>query len=147
MAQMNETLSTPHPMDVHVGQRLRMQRSFLGLSQKAVGEKIGVTFQQIQKYERGVNRISASLLHELSQLLRVPVAFFFEGVAAPNAQGFAEPAAPSYEAGPSVDPTSKESMQLLRAYFSLPNDQLRKQLYDLALSMGKLSGTGSSTKS
>src|SRR5271155_742001 len=68
----------PHPTDVHVGSRVRLRRSMLGLSQEKLGEKIGLTFQQVQKYERGANRIGASRLYELGQVLDVPVKFFYD---------------------------------------------------------------------
>jgi transcriptional regulator with XRE-family HTH domain len=71
---------TPNPVDLHVGRRARMRRLMLGMSQTTLGEKIGITFQQIQKYEKGTNRISASRLQQLSRILQVPVPFFFEGL-------------------------------------------------------------------
>ncbi len=69
----------PHPMDVHVGVRLRLRRKLMGLSQSALGSKINLTFQQIQKYERGANRIGAGRLHDLAEILDVPVSFFYDG--------------------------------------------------------------------
>src|SRR5215204_866273 len=71
-------METPDPIDIRVGARLRLRRNMLGLSQERLGEAIGLTFQQVQKYERGANRIGASRLHELSRVLDVPVAFFFD---------------------------------------------------------------------
>jgi len=86
----------PNPIDVHVGSRVRLRRNMLGLSQEKLGEAIGLTFQQVQKYERGANRIGASRLHDLSRVLDVPVSFFFDNmdpVRAPAIPGgFAEPA-------------------------------------------------------
>ena len=70
----------PHPVDVHVGTRVRLRRTLLGMSQEKLGEAIGLTFQQVQKYERGTNRIGASRLYELSRVLDVPVGFFFEEI-------------------------------------------------------------------
>ena len=84
----------PNPVDVRVGARLRLRRNMLGLSQEKLGELIGLTFQQIQKYERGANRIGASRLYELSRVLDVPVSFFFDDtdpVRAPAVDGFAQP--------------------------------------------------------
>jgi len=78
--QQNATQGTPSPVDIHVGSRVRLQRTLLGLSQEKLGEAVGLTFQQIQKYERGANRIGASRLHEFSQILDVPVSFFFDGL-------------------------------------------------------------------
>jgi transcriptional regulator with XRE-family HTH domain len=72
----------PHPVDVHVGQRLRLRRVLLGLSQQRLGECLGVSFQQVQKYEKGTNRVAASRLHEFAQVMDVPVGFFFEGLPA-----------------------------------------------------------------
>src|ERR671933_2928110 len=95
-------VETPHPIDVRVGVRLRLRRSMLGLSQEKLGEMIGLTFQQVQKYERGANRIGASRLHELSRVLDVPISFFFDDtdpVHAP-AMSFAEPPAEAIEADP-----------------------------------------------
>ncbi|MGF1462450.1 MAG: helix-turn-helix domain-containing protein [Maricaulaceae bacterium] len=82
---------TPNPIDIHVGAQVRLRRLTLGMSQDKLGESLGVTFQQVQKYERGANRIGASRLYRLSQVLDVPVSFFFEGHdQAENAQGFGE---------------------------------------------------------
>ena len=89
---------SPNPIDKHVGSRVRMRRMMLGMSQTAVGDALGLTFQQVQKYEKGTNRISASRLQEICQILQVPVPFFFEG--APPAPGAPErtgtPPAPDY---------------------------------------------------
>ena len=79
----------PNPIDKHVGSRVRMRRMMLGMSQEKLGDALGLTFQQVQKYEKGTNRIGASRLQQISQILQVPVAFFFEG--APHVRG--EPAA------------------------------------------------------
>src|ERR1700683_3458182 len=88
----------PSPIDVHVGARLRLRRTLLGMSQEKLGQAIGLTFQQVQKYERGANRIGASRLYDLSRVLDVPVSFFFEEMApgAAGATGLSE-AAPPYE--------------------------------------------------
>src|SRR5471032_965256 len=77
---------TPNPIDKHVGSRVRMRRMMLSMSQEKLGDALGLTFQQVQKYEKGANRIGASRLQQISNILQVPVAFFFEG--APNAPGF-----------------------------------------------------------
>src|ERR671916_2789461 len=109
-------VETPNPVDVRVGARLRLRRNMLGLSQEKLGEAIGLTFQQVQKYERGANRIGASRLYELSRVLDVPVSFFFDDtdpVRAPAMGAFAEPAAADFEA----DPLHKEeTIELVRAY-------------------------------
>jgi len=123
----------PDPVDVQVGSRVRLRRNMLGLSQEKLGEAIGLTFQQVQKYERGANRIGASRLHQLSRVLDVPVSFFFDDtdpVRAPAIPGgFAEPPAEAYEA----DPLHKrETVELIEAYFAIENVGVRRRLFDLA---------------
>jgi transcriptional regulator with XRE-family HTH domain len=111
-------IEVPNPIDIRVGARLRLRRNMLGLSQEKLGEAIGLTFQQIQKYERGANRIGASRLHELSRVLDVPVSFFFDDtdpVHAPAMGGFAEPPA-AFESDPL---RKRETIELIRAYFFL----------------------------
>ncbi len=110
-------METPNPIDVRVGARLRLRRNMLGLSQEKLGEAIGLTFQQVQKYERGANRIGASRLHELSRVLDVPVSFFFDDtdpVRAPAMGGFAEPPAEAFESDPL---RKRETVELVRGLF------------------------------
>src|ERR671927_529699 len=107
-------IETPHPIDIRVGARLRLRRNMLGLSQEKLGEAIGLTFQQVQKYERGANRIGASRLHEPSRVLDVPVSFFFDDtdpVRAPAAGVFAEPPAEAFEDDPLRKPETLELVQ------------------------------------
>ena len=123
----------PNPIDVHVGSRVRLRRNMLGLSQEKLGEAIGLTFQQVQKYERGTNRISASRLHDLSRVLDVPVSFFFDDmdpVRAPAIPaGFAEPPSEAFEA----DPLGKrETMELVGAYYRIDDPLVRRRLFNLA---------------
>ena len=123
----------PNPIDVQVGSRVRLRRNMLGLSQEKLGEAIGLTFQQVQKYERGANRIGASRLHELSRVLDVPVSFFFDDmdpVRAPAIPGgFAEPAAEAFESDPLRRP---ETVELVDAYFAIEDAAVRRRLLDLA---------------
>src|SRR5689334_22274928 len=122
---------TPNPIDVLVGTRLRLRRSMLGLSQARLGEAIGLTFQQVQKYERGANRIGASRLHELSRVLNVPVSFFFDDTDPVRAQAIGDFAESSAEAFKS-DPLRKaETIELVRAYFSIKDATVRRRLLDL----------------
>ena len=90
----------PNPIDKHVGSRVRMRRMMLGMSQEKLGDALGLTFQQVQKYEKGTNRIGASRLQQISHILQVPVAFFFEGAphiaGAPRADGMDEAPSPAY---------------------------------------------------
>lgn len=123
----------PNPVDVQVGARVRLRRNMLGLSQEKLGEAIGLTFQQVQKYERGANRIGASRLHELSRVLDVPVSFFFDDtdpVRAPAIPGgFAEPPVEAFESDPL---RRRESVELIEAYYTIDDAAVRRRLFDLA---------------
>lgn len=120
---------SPNPVDVHVGGRLRLRRTLLGLSQEKLGDAIGLTFQQVQKYERGANRIGASRLHQLSQVLDVPVAFFFEGLAERAANG---------EGPTDNDPLLKrETLELVRAYYRIADPQVRRRIFELTKTLGE----------
>src|SRR3954466_5275874 len=121
----------PNPIDIRVGARLRLRRNMLGLSQERLGDAIGLTFQQVQKYEHGANRIGASRLHELSQVLNVPVSFFFDDtdpVRAPAIGGFTEPSVETFES----DPLRKQEMiELVRAYLAIENATVRQRFRNL----------------
>jgi transcriptional regulator with XRE-family HTH domain len=123
----------PHPTDVHVGSRVRLRRNMLGLSQEKLGEMISLTFQQVQKYERGANRIGASRLHELSRVLGVPVEFFYDQtdpVHAPAVPaGFAESPQESFDADPMH---KRETLELVSAYYDVADLAVRRRLFDLA---------------
>lgn len=135
----------PDPVDVHVGKRLRLRRTLLGMSQEQLAAAVGVTFQQIQKYERGANRVSASRLYDVARVLGVDISFFFEDIGddvtekrptqnLPELAGLAEPAMPSFE----QDPLSRsETLELVRAYWKLPNSDMRKHVLDLLRAMGR----------
>src|SRR5689334_19072685 len=122
-----------HPTDIHVGSRVRLRRTLSGLSQEKLGEAIGLTFQQVQKYERGANRISASRLFALSQALDVPVSFFFDDMPAVLAQGtLDDPENPRLADGASGDAMSKrETLELVRAYHRIADEPTRRALYNL----------------
>lgn len=131
---------TPHPVDIYVGKRLRMRRVMLGMSQESVGKAIGVTFQQIQKYERGANRMGSSRLYDFAQILTVPVSYFFEGYeqetggAIPITQiGFAEEEVPFEH----EKLTSRETLEVMRAYYSIRDSKVRKKMLDLMRSLGE----------
>jgi len=123
----------PNPIDVQVGSRVRLRRNMLGLSQEKLGSAIGLTFQQVQKYERGANRIGASRLHELSRVLDVPVSFFFDDmdpVRAPAIPGgFAEPPAEAFDSDPL---RRRETVELVDAYYTIEDAAVRRRLLDLA---------------
>ena len=128
-------MTKSHPVDVHVGRRLRLRRTILGLSQDAIGSAIGVTFQQVQKYERGINRMSASRLYDFSKILKVSIGYFFEGygedfedVIMGDAMGMAESDAPTFEHQPI---SNRETMDVMRAYYRIKNSGTRKRILDL----------------
>lgn len=125
----------PHPVDVHVGSRVRMRRTLLGMSQEKLGDALALTFQQVQKYERGANRVGASRLFEISQILDVPVSFFFEEmspeVAALTPHSVLGPAADGSEEF-EPDPLAKrETLELVRAYYRIGDPRVRKRMFEL----------------
>lgn len=121
----------PNPVDKHVGSRVRMRRMLIGLSQEKLGDALGITFQQIQKYEKGTNRIGASRLQQISATLNVPVAFFFEdapGGAAGTASGFAEERANDYV---SDFLATADGLALTRGFMRIRDPRVRKRIVDL----------------
>ncbi len=125
----------PNPVDVHVGGRIRLRRTLLGMSQERLGDALGLTFQQVQKYERGTNRVGASRLWDLSRVLDVPVSFFYEDMGEEVAElsprlisGLAEEPE-SVEADPL---TKRETLELVRAYYRIQDPSVRKRVFDLA---------------
>ena len=137
----------PNPIDVHVGNRVRMYRTLRGLSQEKLGEALGLTFQQVQKYEKGMNRIGASRLWDISQVLDTPVAFFYEGISEETESlsprhVFTEPDADyssrvsQISAQADNDPLSrKESLELVRSYYRIPDREIAHKLLDLMKSL------------
>jgi len=126
----------PNPIDIHVGSRVRLRRTLLGMSQEKLGEAIGLTFQQVQKYERGANRIGASRLFDLSRVLDVPVSFFFDDMSEDLSglrltSGFAEPQA-DFEA---KDLSKREILELARAFDRIKDEKVRKRILELTKSL------------
>ncbi len=130
----------PSPVDVHVGARLRQRRTLLGMTQTRLGEAIGLTFQQMQKYEKGTNRVSASRLFYLSRVLDVPVEYFFEEM--PSEVAASSPAnnrgrvkkPVRYE----LDPMARrETLELVRAYYKISNPEVRKRLREMAKALAQ----------
>jgi transcriptional regulator with XRE-family HTH domain len=120
-----------NPIDAQVGNRVRIRRMLIGMSQEKLGDLLGLTFQQVQKYEKGVNRIGAGRLYEVARILGVPIDFFYEGVAA-QAGGFAE-------AGPPVMEfvSSGEGLQLSLAFMKIKDPKVRKRVLDLVKSLAE----------
>ena len=117
-----------HPVDVHVGRRVRHRRWMVGMTQQQLGDIVGIKFQQIQKYETGMNRISASRLWDIAQALGVSISFFFEGYGAE--EGAVETAA-SADGQRGDLLADKEALELVRSYYAIPEAQ-RRRLFDLA---------------
>ncbi len=123
----------PNPIDKHVGSRVRMRRMMLGMSQEKLGDALGLTFQQVQKYEKGSNRIGASRLQQIAHILQVPVAFFFEGAPPPpgGPTGFSEE---STEYLQNTLSTS-DGLALVKAFSNIQNAKLRRRIVDLVEEM------------
>ena len=115
-----------HPVDVHVGKRIRQRRWLTGMTQQQLANQVGIKFQQIQKYETGANRVSASRLWDIADALDVPVSFFFEGIE--GEEGANEAASASVPADIMGD---KEALDLVRSYYAIPENQ-RRRLFELA---------------
>ncbi len=129
----------PNPVDVHVGARVRQRRTLLGMSQTTLGDALGVSFQQMQKYERGANRIGSSRLFDLSLVLDVPVEYFFDDMppevatSSPTQGGGKAKKPPSYEPNPMA---KRETMELVRAYYKITDPEIRKHLFAMTKTLG-----------
>ena len=128
MPKMRKAKS-PKPADVYVGKRLRARRGILGMTQGKLAAELGLTFQQVQKYEKGVNRVSASRLHDLARVLRVPVEFFFQGLPNQASHSFT-----------SDFLDSPEGIAMMKAFARVKNKALRKRLVELAQEIARSNG-------
>ncbi|HEU4988026.1 MAG TPA: helix-turn-helix transcriptional regulator [Rhizobiaceae bacterium] len=129
---MRENKKKPNPIDVHVGGRIRLRRNMLGMSQEKLGEALGITFQQIQKYEKGTNRVGASRLQAISSILNTPVSFFFEGAPGQEGSGAATGMAEESSTDYVVDFLhSGEGIQLNRAFVRIQDPKVRRRVIDL----------------
>ncbi len=135
-----EKESRPNPIDIHVGSRIRLRRTLMGMSQERLGEALGLTFQQVQKYERGVNRVGASRLYDLSRVLDVPISFFYddmpESVGGPRSAvrgsaGFGD----TQDAFGDDALNRRETLELVRAYYRITDAGVRKRVFDLIKSL------------
>lgn len=140
----------PNPIDVHVGSRIRLRRTLLGLSQEKLAEMLGLTFQQVQKYERGMNRVGASRLWDIGKVLEVPVGFFYEDMDeetskespmllnvenAGNYTIFINP--PATTSGGCDPMLRQETIELVKAYYKIPNRKAAKNMFELIIAMSK----------
>ena len=120
--------NAPNPIDVHVGSRVRLRRLVVEMSQEKLVEQLGITFQQVQKYEKGTNRIGASRLYTIAQILGVPVGFFYEGLTGAERPGFAETQTERYV----VDfISSSDGVQLTKAFLRIADPQVRRRIIEL----------------
>ena len=142
-AKKQVSRSGPNPIDIHVGSRVQLRRRLLGMNQTKLAGAVGTTYQQIQKYEKGTNRISASRLFNLGRALDVPISFFFEDLSPEAAGGGKRRARGLSEAPASVlEPDSlskRETVDLIRAYYRVTDPKLRKRVLDLLKALGKAS--------
>lgn len=137
-----EFIDEPDPVDIHVGSRVRLRRTLLGLSQDKLARAIGVSFQQLQKYERGTNRISASRLYALSKVLGVGISWFFEDAPSTSKRRApaAEPRAPANEPALEQDPmTANETVKLVRAYYMIEDPKVRKKILHMVRAVSPIS--------
>ncbi len=137
---MDQSVRAPNPVDVHVGTRVRLRRTLLGMTQTGLGQAIGLTFQQVQKYERGVNRIGSSRLYDLARVLDVPVNFFFDEmpkeIASKSGAGSNSATAGAEEFDPDIV-SKRETLELVRAYYKIESRLVRKRLFEMVKAMGK----------
>ena len=128
------TSANPNPIDIHVGQRVRLRRTLMGMSQEKLGDALGLTFQQVQIYDRGANRIGASRLFDLAKALQVPVGFFFDDLSSDPTHVDVDKVGDSK--GSNEDPMQqRETIELVRAYYRIANPTARRRLYELARSI------------
>jgi transcriptional regulator with XRE-family HTH domain len=130
----------PNPIDKHVGSRVRMRRMMLAMSQEKLGDALGLTFQQVQKYEKGTNRIGASRLQQISHILQVPVSFFFDGApiiaGMPRPEGVSEAPSPAYV---SDFLATSDGLALTKAFMRIDDSKLRRRIVDL---VEQIAGSG-----
>ena len=149
-------MAKSHPVDAHVGVRMRQRRTLMGMSQTKLGDAVGLTFQQVQKYERGANRVGSSRLYEFAKALDVPVSYFFDEMPGNVLSG--RPMAAKVKKGTSFgeagtpfatekDPLIKrETLQLVRGYYKIRDEAVRRRIYELVKSMGEASHAGRPAK-
>jgi len=131
-------MSEPDPIDVHVGKRVRKRRTFLGKSQTNIGEALGLTFQQIQKYERGANRIGSSRLLKLSKLLKVPVVYFFEEMPDQLRRDALSFKGEKPEPFDQNQLSTDETLELVRSYYKIKNPKVRKRIFEFIKSVAQV---------
>jgi len=148
-AAHNPSERKPHPIDIHVGKRIRVRRTMMDISQETLADEVGLTFQQIQKYERGSNRVSASRLFQFANILQVPVSYFYDEYVDAKAKskkapvyGMSDNEQQAFQTESDIL-SSKESIELLKIYYSLEDDKKRKELFKIIRSMVENMKSGS----
>jgi transcriptional regulator with XRE-family HTH domain len=126
----------PNPIDIHVGGRIRMRRNMLGMSQEKLGESLGITFQQVQKYEKGTNRVGASRLQDISSILNTPVSFFFDDAPTREPSSLPVRAEEAPNALAMEFCSTAEGLSLNRAFVKISNPKTRKRIIDLVKTLG-----------
>ena len=132
----------PHPVDVHVGGRIRQRRTLLGISQAALAEALCITFQQVQKYEKGKNRVGSSRLFEMSRIFDVPVEYFYEDMdtetaAATSRIDTGQPSSHPVDSAERDPLNKRETLELVRAYYRITDPLVRKRVFELTKALGK----------
>jgi transcriptional regulator with XRE-family HTH domain len=138
MSESSDAERHPNPVDLHVGARIRMRRKILGVSQERLAEDLGLTFQQIQKYERGANRVSASKLYEIAKSLQSSVAYFFEGLADTTGEGVAEGGEPYVH----DFLMTSEGLELAGLFPKITRPKVRRRILELVRSMAEEDAAG-----
>ena len=138
----NYRVTNNNAIDVHVGRRVRLRRTLLGMSQEQLGEALNITFQQVQKYERGSNRISASRLWDIAQILDVPISFFFDDMTDDTAANSPRKvrsgsSTTDYEEKPNDPMARRETLELVRAYYNITNVGVRKRITEMVKSVSQ----------
>ena len=132
----------PSPIDVHVGSRVRLRRTLLGMSQEKLAKAVSLTFQQIQKYERGANRIGASRLFQFAQILDVPISFFYDEMTSDVRQAISGMAEGPQEPFEQDQLVRRETLELVRAYYRITDPMVRRRMFDLTKALARNSGNG-----
>jgi transcriptional regulator with XRE-family HTH domain len=136
---MTQQRSEKDPIDKHVGGRIRMRRMMLGMSQSGLGDALGITFQQVQKYEKGTNRVGASRLQHIAHILRVPVEFFFEdALSGEPTQTFSKETSPTADINEFM--ATRDGLALAKAFMKISNMKLRRQIASLVTDLEQRSG-------
>ena len=133
---MSDLQRKPNPVDIHVGSRIRMRRRVMGLSQDDLASQLGLTFQQVQKYERGTNRVSASKLFGIAVVLQAPVSYFFDGLSEPESLGGSSVRDDATETAIRSFLNTTEGLELARRFPLIPKGRLRKQVLELVRALG-----------